>query len=90
VSKNITTETRDEHDHDRIVELVSSGVWRHEDGLVEVCLNPKDDAWTWETGLRLTEDDALELMDAMRHAETLISGSRPQAFIRLRICEPTA
>ena len=81
---NIVTEAKDE----RVVQLISSGVSRDDDGTVEVCLRPEEEAWTPETGLRLTEDDALALVDALRQAARSVAGTDPQAFIRLLICEP--
>jgi hypothetical protein len=82
VSKNIATED------ERVVQLVSSSVSRGADGTVEVYLRPEKEAWTAETGLRLTEDDALALVDALRQAAVFVAGTDPQAFIRLLICEP--
>lgn len=84
MSRNIVTEIEDA----RIVQLVSSGVSRGDDGSVEVYLRPEEDAWTREAGLRLTEDDALALVDALRQAAESVAGSDPQAFIRLLIGEP--
>ena len=81
MSRNIVTEIEDA----RIVQLVSSGVSRGDDGTVEVYLRPEEEAWTRETGLRLTEDDVLALVDALRHAAEFVAGSNPQAFIRLVI-----
>ena len=81
---NIVTEAKDE----RVVQLVSSGVSRGDDGTVEVYLRPEEEAWTQETGLRLTEDDALALVDALRQAAVFVAGTDPQAFIRLLILEP--
>jgi hypothetical protein len=82
VSKNIATEAED----DTVVQLASSSVSRGDDGTVEVYLRPEEEAWTLQAGLRLTEDDALALMDALRHATESVAGSNPQAFIRLLIC----
>ena len=84
MSRNIVTEAEDE----RIVQLVSSGVWRGDDGNVEVYLHPEEEAGTPQTGLRLTEVDALALVDALRQAAEFVAGTDPQAFIRLLICEP--
>ena len=84
MSKSIVTEIEDA----RIEQLVSSGVSRGVDGAVEVCLRPEEEAWTLEAGLRLTEDDALALVDALRQAAVFVAGTDPQAFIRLLICEP--
>ena len=81
VSRNIVTEIEDA----RIVQLVSSGVSRGDDGTVEVYLRPEEEAWAMEAGLRLTEDDALALVDALRQAAVFVAGSHPQAFIRLVI-----
>ena len=81
MSRNIVTEAEDE----RVVQLVSSSVSRGDDGTVEVNLRPEEEAWTPETGLRLTEDDALALVDALRQAAVFVAGSNPQAFIRLVI-----
>jgi hypothetical protein len=71
-----------------IVELVSSGVSVSDDGEVTVYLIRQPEASTGAPGLRLTEDDALALVDALRQAEELVSGRRPQAFIRLVIDQP--
>jgi hypothetical protein len=84
MSRNIVTETEDE----RVVQLVSSRVSRGDDGTVEVYLRPEEEAWTLEAGLRLTEDDALALVDALRQAAAFVAGTDPQAFIRLLIREP--
>jgi hypothetical protein len=81
VSRSIVAEIEDA----RILELVSSGVSRGDDGTVEVYLRPEEETWTPETGLRLTEDDALALVDALRQAAEFVAGSNPQAFIRLVI-----
>ena len=81
MSRNIVTEIKDE----RLVQLVSSGVWRGDDGSVEVYLHPVEEAGTPETVLRLTEDDALALVDALRQAAEFVAGNDPQAFIRLVI-----
>ena len=88
MSRNIVTEGEDETEDDRIVQLVSSGVSRGNDGNAEVYLCPEEEAWTRETGLRLTEDDALALRDALGQAAEFVAGRDPQAFIRLVICEP--
>ena len=82
VSRNSVTETEDE----RVVQLVSSGVSRGDDGSVDVYLHPEEEAWTPETGLRLTEDDALAMADALQQAAKSVAGSDPQAYIRLVIC----
>ena len=84
VSRSIVTEIEDA----RIVQLVSSGGSPGDDGIVEVYLHPEEEAGTPETGLRLTEDDALALMDALRQAAEFVAGTDPQAFVRLLICEP--
>jgi hypothetical protein len=84
VSRNIVTEAKDE----RVVQLVSSGVSRGDGGTVEVYLRPEEETWTPETGLRLTEDDVLALVDALRQAAVFVAGSNPKAFIRLLIGEP--
>ena len=68
--------------------LVSSVISRGDDGTVEVSLHPEEDAWTREPGLRLTEDDALALVDALRQAAESVAGNDPQAFIRVLIGEP--
>jgi hypothetical protein len=81
VSRSIVAEIEDA----RIVQLVSSGVSRGDDGTLEVCLRPEEETWTPETGLRLTEDDALALVDASRQAAESVAGNDPQAFIRLVI-----
>ena len=86
MSRKIVTETEGE----RIVQLVSSGVSQGNDGTVEIYLHPEEEAWTPETGLRLTEDDALALRDALGQAAESVAGSDPQEFIRLLICEPLA
>ena len=52
---------------------------------MEVYLRPEEETWTPETGLRLTEDDVLALVDALRQAAEFVAGSNPQAFIRLVI-----
>lgn len=75
-------------ENERIVELVGSGVWHGDDGSVEVSIRPQEEPWTPETGLRLTEDDALALADALREAARLVAGSEPQEFIRVAILEP--
>jgi hypothetical protein len=84
MSRNIAAETEDE----RIVQLASSGVSRSDDGTVDVYLHPEEEAWTREISLRLTEDDALALVDALRQAAQIVAGSDPQAFIRLLIGQP--
>ena len=84
MARNIATETEDE----RIVQLVTSGVWQGDDDAVETYLHAEEEGWTLENGLRLTEDDALALADALLRAAELVAGSDPQAFIRLVICEP--
>ena len=81
MSRNSVTASEDE----RVVQLVSSGVSRGDDGSVDVYLHPEEEAWTGETGLRLTEDDVLALVDALRQAAEFVGGSNPQAFIRLVI-----
>jgi hypothetical protein len=68
---------------ERVVQLVSSAVSWGDDGSVEVSLHPEAEAWSPETGLRLTEDDALSLVDALRRAAETVTGREPQAFIRL-------
>ncbi len=75
---------------DRIVELVSSGVRDGDDGTMEVYLEAHEESYTGETGLRLTEDDALALADALRRAASFVAGRDPQAFIRVAIVEPNA
>jgi len=55
----------------------TTGPWRY--------LRPEEETWTPETGLRLTEDDMLALVDALRQAAEFVAGSNPQAFIRLVI-----
>jgi hypothetical protein len=81
VSRNIVTEAEDE----RVVQLVSSSVSRGHDGTVEVYVRSEEEACTRETSLRLTEDDALALMDALRQAAVFVAGTDPQEFIRLVI-----
>ena len=81
VSKNIATVAED----DTVVQLVSSSASRGDDGTVEVYLRPEEEACTRETSLRLTEDDALALMDALRRAAVFVAGTDPQEFIRLVI-----
>jgi hypothetical protein len=81
VSRSIVAEIEDA----RVVQLVSSCVSRGDDGTVEVFLRPEEGAWTPGTGLHLTEDDALALVDALRQAAKFVAGSNPQAFIRLVI-----
>ena len=84
MARNIVAETEDE----RIVQLASSGVRQSDDGTVEVHVRPEEEAWTRESGLRLTEDDALALVDALQQAAQTVAGSDPQAFIRLLIGQP--
>ena len=83
MSRNIVTQTDDE----KVVQLVSSGATRSDDGTVEVYLCPEEETWTPETGLRLIEDDALALVDVLRQAVELVAGHGRQRFIRLRIRE---
>jgi hypothetical protein len=73
-------------DHERIVQLVGSGVWRSDDGVVQVTIHPEEPgAGTRETELLLTEDDAYALADALSEAAQLVARTEPQAFIRVAI-----
>lgn len=83
VSGKIVTVSED----DQIVQLVSSGVTPTDDGTVEVHLCAEEEAWTPETGLRLTVDDALALEATLREAVELVEVPGPQRFIRLLIHE---
>jgi hypothetical protein len=76
------TETRNETQDERIVGLVSSGASQVDEGVV-VWVHACEEPWTPDTGMRLTEDDAWELSDALREAARLVAGSEPQAFIQL-------
>jgi len=56
---------------------------------LHVCMNVvTQEEGTPEAVLRLTEDDALALVDALRQAAVFVAGTDPQAFIRLLIREP--
>lgn len=70
---------------ERIIELVSSSFEQTDDGNVAVYLVAEEEGWTAESGLRLTEDDALELRETLGEAAEAVSGRDPQAFIRLWI-----
>jgi hypothetical protein len=78
--RNIAAETEDEG----IVQLASSGVSRSDDGTVDVYLHPEEESRR-DAGVRLTEDDALALVDALRQAAKSVAKSDPQTFIRLFI-----
>lgn len=79
-------ETADE----RIVQLVSSGASSQDDGDVVVWVRACEEPWAAKTGMRLTEDDAWELSDALRQAAQLVAGSEPQRFIRLELLDDDA
>ena len=55
-----------------------------------VCVYAGEEPWAVKTGMRLTEDDALELADALRRAAHLVAGREPQTFIRLRLLDDDA
>jgi hypothetical protein len=76
-----------EPEDDRVVELTNSVIGEDVDGDMAIYLEPEE-TWTRERGLRLTEDDALALRDLLGLAAERLSGSEPQAFVRLMICGP--
>lgn len=84
----IRTETQETED-ERIVQLVSSGASSQEDGDVLV-LACSEEPRAANTGMRLTEDDAWALSDALRQAAQLVAGSEPQRFIRLQLLDDDA
>jgi hypothetical protein len=83
------TELQDRDEDERIVELVSSSVSSLDDGEVVVCARAYEEPWTVETGMRLTEDDALELREILGQAAQMVAGTEPQAFIRLVLLDDT-
>jgi hypothetical protein len=92
VSRNteIETETQGETEDERIVQLVSSGATSRDYGEVAVWVHACEEPWVVKTGMRLTEDDALELSHELQEAARLVAGSEPQEFIRLRLFDDDA
>ena len=78
-------EQQDESEDERIVQLVTSSAWPADGGEVDVWVNAWEEPWVATAGMRLTEYDAVELVDALREAVRLVAGSEPQGFIRLRL-----
>ena len=78
-------ERHDENEVERVVELVSSSASSQDDGDVTVWVHAHEEPWVVKTGMRLTEDDALELSDSLREAVMWVTGIEPQGFIRLRL-----
>ena len=86
----IETEPQGEAEDERIVQLVSSGATAEDYGEVAVWVHACEEPWVVKTGMCLTEDDALELSDALLEAARLVAGSEPQGFIRLRLFDDDA
>ncbi len=86
----IETKTQRETENGRIVQLVSSGASPQDDGDVVVWVRACEEPWAVKTGVRLTEDDAWELSDALRQAAQRVAGSEPQGFIRLQLLDDDA
>lgn len=82
---DIATEPQGETEQERIEQLVLSSTSPQEDGEVVVWVHACEEPWVVTTGMRLTEDDAWALADVLRQAASLVAGSEPQAFIRLRL-----
>jgi len=82
---DIATEPQGETEQERIEQLVLSSASPQEDGEVVVWVHACEEPWVVTTGMRLTEDDAWALADVLRQAASLVAGSEPQAFIRLRL-----
>ena len=82
---DIATEPQGETEEERIEQLVSSSASPQDDGEVVVWVHACEEPWVVTTGMRLTEDDAWALADVLRQAASLVAGSEPQAFIRLRL-----
>ncbi len=76
------TETQDEIEDERIVQLVTSGASEDDEGVV-VWVHAWEEPWALETGIRLTDDDAWALSEALRESAVMVGGRVPQAFIQL-------
>ena len=91
--RNVTGRYEDEierqglDEDERVIQLVSSSVSLQDDGDVAVWVHAHQEPWVAKTGMRLIEDDAWELSDALREAAQRVAGSEPQRFIRLRLLD---
>jgi hypothetical protein len=73
----------DESDEDEVIQIVTAAVEEEDDGSVSIWLASEEPAVPLETGLRMTENDALALRAALSQSVRLVSGAKPQRFIRL-------
>jgi hypothetical protein len=72
-------------DDDRVVQLVSSAFDLVDDGTAMVGVVAETEGPPGSAEFALTEDDAWEMADALRHAAEHVSGRHPQALIRMSI-----
>jgi hypothetical protein len=73
----------DESDEDEVIQIVTAAVEEEDDGSVSIWMASEEPAVSLETGLRMTENDALALRAALSQSVRLVSGAKPQRFIRL-------
>jgi hypothetical protein len=85
---NVETETN--ATSNETVQLAWSTLDEKADGDVTVHLHLEEANWAPVTGVRLTEDDVLELREMLGVAAEILSRRHPQRFARLVIVDPAA